>query len=285
MLKVISGLRSGITDESCNKAVDTLAMLIKLWQKAKRDEALSIARQCKISWSAVLFRAAPTETIKGKKRQPDQTVIRPPVKPSRSPWLSTAERSELGNLFKDDWSFLEGYRERFIALDSEQQHRQFNTFIRDIKSKYESLNAISSSVHAKLGKRKYWIEATCRADGYKPKPKKNESESFLLSAHFFKKDLSTLNLRVKKILAPVQYLPEDKFKTETVWSSLFNDIGDGLRYSAADFNADDDGPAYRLWQIWAEMTLPYFTPNLPRIEDPPQSSDFNIFDTLGETSA
>jgi len=283
MLKVISGLRSGVTDEHSLKAIDTLAMLIKVWQKARHEDALSIARRCKISWSAVLFRAPPTEVIKGKKRQPDQRVLRPPVKPSRSPWLSNAERSELGNLFKDDWSFLEDFRTRFIALSSEQQHRQFNTFIRDIKRKYEELNAISSSTHAKLGKRKYWIERICKADGFRPKPKKNESESFLLSAHFFNKiDLPALNNSVKKVFSPYMYLDESKYSVATTWSNLFSSEDDGgrARYSAADFSSDDDGPAYRLWQIWADMFLPVIAHNIVRIEDPPQADDYNPFREL-----
>jgi len=284
MLKVISGLRSNITDESCLKAVDTLSVLIKLWQKSKRVEALSIAKKCKLSWSAILFRAAPTEVIKGKKRQPDQTVIRPPVKPSRSPWLSPSERSELGNLLKDDWSFLEAFRSRFIALSPEQQHRQFNKYISDIKSGFEKLNALSSSIHAKLGKRKYWIERVCRTDGYKPKPKKGESESFLLSAHFFKKNLSTLDLRVKKAFAPVQYLPEERFRSESVWSNILAS-SDTVRLSAVDFTLEEDGIAYRLWQIWADMTLPRIEAQIDRIEDPPQSDDFNPFLVLAETPA
>jgi hypothetical protein len=281
MLKVISGLRSGITDESSLKAIDTLAMLIRVWQKARAEDALTIARRCKISWSSVLFRAAPTELIKGKKRQPDQRVLRPPVKPSRSPWLSPSERSELGNLFKNDWSFLEGYRTRFIALEAEQQHRQFNSFIRDIKRKYEELNTLSSSTHAKLGKRKFWIEKVCKIDSYKPKPKKNESESFLLSSHFFSMDLSQLSLKVKKVFAPVSYLDESRFNTSTTYSELFaNDTANTQsRFSSADFSPSD-GPAYRLWQIWADTFHPVIPAKVKSIEDPPQADDYNPFVVL-----
>jgi len=284
MLKVISGLRSSLTDDSCSKAIETLVMLIKLWQKSRRNDALDIVRKCNLSWSSVLFRAAPTEVIKGKKRQPDQTVIRPPVKPSRSPWLSQAERSELGNIFKDDWSFLEAYRSRFVALEPEQQHRQFNSYIRDIKREYEKLNAISSSVHAKLGKRKYWIERVCKQDNYRPKTKKNESESFLLSAHFFAKDLTQLDNRVKKVFSPVMYLPEERYRSVTIWSELFEDIDDTTRYSASDFSSND-GVAYKLWQIWADMVHFTVKPNFVKVEDPPQTDNFNPFSTLGETPA
>jgi len=285
MTKVIAGLRSSITDDSCLKAVDTLSMLLKIWQKENYENALTIVRKCKIGWSSVLFRAAPTEVIKGKRGRPDQTVVRSPVKPSRSPWLSPAERSEIGKLFKDDWSFLESFRSAFVALSPEQQHRQFASYIRRIKEKYEVLNGLSNSLHSRIGKRKYWIERVCKADGYKPKAKKNESESFLLSQHFFKKDLTTLDLRVKKIFAPVSYLDEDPYKTMTTYGNCFSDQDSPYRITASDFTLADDGEAYRLWQIWAEYTRPAFPPNTAKIEDPPQIDGFNIFTKLPETEA
>jgi len=280
MLKVISGLRSAVNDEACLKAIETLSTLIKLWQKNRYDESLSIVRKCKLAWSSVLFRAAPTEIIKGKKNRPDQTIIRSPPKPSRSPWLSPAERSELGNLFKDKWSFLEGYRKRWQALIPEQQHRQMNTFIRDIKHEYEMLNSLSNSLHSKLGKRKYWIERVCRQDSFKPKPKKNESESFLLSAHFFKKDLSSLSISVKKTFSPYAYLDEHTFRSSTIFDELLvgaeSDIN---RISAGDFS-EADGPAWRLWQIWAELFHPVLQPKQVKVEDPQPIDSYNMYTIL-----
>jgi len=285
MAKVISGLRSNILDDTCLKAIDALVMLIKVWQRASYDQALTVVRKNRINWSAVLFRAAPTEIIKGKRGKPDQTITRSPPKPSRSPWLSTGERSELGTLFKDEWSFLEGYRTRWVALSPEQQHRQFNTFIREIKSRYERLNSLSNMLHARLGKRKIWIEKVCRADGFRPKPKKDEAESFLLSAYFFKKDLTKLDIRVKKVFAPVSYLDEEPFKTQTTWANtLPSESDDTFRVTAADFDSED-GECYKLWQIWADMFLPVFPARTARIEDPPLSSDFNIFSILASSEA
>lgn len=289
MSKVISGLRSNISDDSMIKSIDTLNVLLKLWQKQHHEEALAVVRKCKIKWSVVQFRAAPTELIKGKKRQPDQLVLKPPLKPSRSPWLSPAERSELGNIFKDRWSFLDEFRTRWIALTAEQQHRQFNTFIRDIKKQYEELNSISTSIHAKLGKRKYWIERVCKADKYNPKPKKGETESFMLSAHFFKRDLTSLILPVKKAFAPVMYLDnEELFGTVTTWSQFFpntKEDSENIRLSSADFNSDD-GTAYRLWQIWADVFLPVIPPNTEKVVDPSPTESTNPFSVLaGDTPA
>jgi hypothetical protein len=285
--KVIAGLRSNVTDDSMTKSIETLSMLLKLWQKENYEKSLTIVRKCKLKWSTVLFRAAPTQVIKGKRNKPDQTVIRSPPKPSRSPWLSGSERSELGNIFKDKWSFIDGFRDRFVALTPEQQHRQFNSFIRDIKREYEKLLAISNSVHAKLGRRKYWIERVCKADKYEPKVKKGESESFLLAAHFFKKDLTKLNQPVKKAFAPVCYLDEDPYSTKTTWGKLYDQTNEeeSFRCSAADFDSED-GTAWKLWQIWADMFLPVFVAGTVSNEDAPCIDSYNPFQVLpAETPA
>jgi hypothetical protein len=279
MLKVISGLRSNVSDDSCLKAIDTLSTLLKLWQKNSAANALSIVRKCKLPWSAVLFKAAPTEVIKGKKRQPDQRVVRSPPKPSRSPWLSSAERSELGNLFKDQWSFVETFRTSFVALEAEQQHRQFNSYVSRIKAKYEELNAISNSVHAKLGKRKYWIERVCKEDKYTPKIKKGESESFLLASHFFKRQLAGLNNPVKKVFSPLTYLDEESYRSVTIWSELITFSDDSYEVSASDFSTDD-GDAYRLWQTWADLFKPVFTQKTRKVEDPPLLDSYNYYEQL-----
>jgi hypothetical protein len=280
MTKIIAGLRSNVTDENIVKAIDTLGLLIKMWQRSKARESLEVIRKCKIAWSTVLYRAAPTATIKGKKGRPDQTVIRSPPKPSKSPWLSKAERSELGNIYKTAWSNLDSIRDRWIVLSSEQQHRHFQTFIREIKNHYEGLNNISNSVHAKLGKRKNWIEIVCKEDNFKPKVKRDESPNFALAEHFFNKDLTHFDLRVKKVFSPVTYLPED-FNALASWNNCFPSEGDGNnRITSADFSLDDDGPAFRLWQIWADMFLPVFTSNVQQVEEAPPTADRNIFSRL-----
>jgi hypothetical protein len=282
MSRVFSGLRANITDESTNKAVETLSMLLKLWQKQNAQKALSIVRKCKISWSSVLFRAAPTETIKGKKNKPEQKVIRSPSKPSRSPWLSPAERAELGNILKDDWSFLEIFREKWTLLQPEEQHDQFINYIKQIKAKYSELKTLSDSIHAKLGKRKYWIERVCKADNFKAKPKKGESEAFLMSKHFFTKDLSTTAFGVKKIFSPLTFLTQDKWMSVELWGNLthLKDGEDILRLSSADFSSERAGPAYGLWRIWADTFRPVIRRDSRIEEEAPQLETFNIFSKL-----
>jgi hypothetical protein len=279
MTKVISGLRSNVTDESIVKAIDTLGLLLKMWQRARAETALGIVRKCKIAWSTVLYRAAPTSIIKGKRGRPDQTVIRSPAKPSKSPWLSKSERSELGSLFRDDWSHLDTIREQWVALSAEQHHRQFNSFIKTIKAHYENLNNISNSVHAKLGKRKNWIEIICKEDNFKPKVKRDESPNFALAEHFFSKTLSNFDMKVKRIFAPVTYLP-DKYSPLEIWNGCFPDGKDPVRITSAEFSSNDDGPAFKLWQIWADMFLPIFTSNEPQVEEAPPTEDRNIFSKL-----
>jgi len=281
-VKVMQTLRSNITDESITRSIDTLAMLLKVWQKANYERSLQIVRKCKLAWSTVLYRGAPTTVIKGKKNKPDQTVIRSPPKPSRSPWLSSAERSELGNIYKDKWSALDGIRSRWVALESQEQHKQMNSFIREIKSHYEELNNISNSVHAKLGKRKHWIELVCKEDGFKPKPKKGESESFLLSAHFFSKTLTQFDNRVKRVFAPITYLPDidQTLSQQSIWASLFPEKDDVHRISSAQFSPLNAGRAVKLWQIWADLFLPVFRRNDLQVEEPQPVADRNIYSVL-----
>jgi len=286
LTKVMQGLRSNVTDESMLSAIDTLGALLKLWQKTKRDDALSVVRKCKIPWSELLFKGAPTKVIKGKKGKPDQTVLQSPAKPSKSPWLSSAERAALGEYYKDEWSALEGFRDKWVALDASEQHTQFNSRVDLIRKHYEKLHSISSSVHSKLGKRKHWIEVVCKQDNYNPKVKKDESQSFLLSAHFFKKDLSKANFAIKKIFAPSTYLSHvDEDESEN-WTSLFTFDGDVARYTSADFNMEDHGDTYLLWRIWADLFKPVFRKETSDVAEPQPTQDINIFESLeAEASA
>jgi hypothetical protein len=277
MTKVISGLRSNVSDEAITKAIDTLALLLKMWQRSQASTALGIVRKCKIAWSVLLFRGAPTTVIKGKRNKPDQTVIRSPPKPSKSPWLSKAERSELGNLFKDEWSRTDKVRERWVSLSSEEQHTKFNRYIKELKDHYETLNNLSNSVHAKLGKRKHWIERVCDEDKFKPKVKKDESPSFALADHFFSKKLTTVEFSIKKLFSPLTYLPE-VYEPLEIWNRCVpSQEGASVRISSADFNLDEDGPTYKLWQIWADMFLPLFINSPTVVAEPQPTVDKNIF--------
>jgi len=279
MTKVVQGLRSNISDDASIRAVDTLSMLIKMWQKSQHENALEIIRKCKISWSSVLFRGASTKVIKGKKNRPDQRVVVSPPKPSKSPWLSTAERSELGNLYKADWSALDGIRNEFVALMPEQQHRQFNYYVKRVKEHFVELNNTANLVHARLGKRKHWIEQYCKNTGFKPN-KKGVPESFQMAEHFFKQDLKGTHVRVVKIFAPNTYLPDPEGVHEDTWHGLIPKDDATHRITSADFNLENCGPTFKLWRIWADMFKPSFTKTV--VDEPEEKpvTDRNIFATL-----
>jgi hypothetical protein len=280
LTRILAGLRANVTDEKCLKAIDTLWQLLKIWQKNNAQKALTIVRKCKIGWSTLLLASGPTRVIKGKKGKPDQTVLTSPPKPSKSPWLSAKERSAISDLFKPEWTRLETIREKWVLLEPEEQHTKYSTYQKEIRNLFQELHSISSNVHAKLGKRKHWIEAVCKEDGYKPKPKRDEAVSFLLTSHFFSKDITKLDNRVKKVFAPVSYLDGKTFGVDTTWSNLLPSEKDSRLAEADDFSTEDDGKAYRLWQIWAEQ----FVPNLPnksvKLEEAPPVKTTNFFAAL-----
>jgi len=279
MLRVFQGLRASITDEKMVDSLTTLSSLLKLWQKEKHKDALSIVRKCKIAWSAVLFKGATTAVIKGKRGKPDQTVLRSPPKPSRSPWLSSVERTGIGELFKSQWSGLDEIRKRWNALIAEQQHRQYNTFIREIQKLYEDMHRISSSVHAKLGKRKHWIDTVCKKDGFAPKAKKSEAQSFLLSAHFFKKEnLHTLHPSVQKVFSPAVYLEGIIQGQDAIYKDLYpSEPGGVYRWTKGDFNEHDHSEAFRMWGIWADTFKPVFRHNVPVVQEAKPDQHKNPF--------
>jgi len=279
MTKVVQGLRSNVSDEMMIKAIDTLVTLIKLWQKQVHNDALAIVRNCKIAWSTLMFKGAPTQTIKGKKKEPDRLVIKSPVKPSKSPWLSSAERSELGNIYKDKWSYMDVIRTEWVALIPEQQHRQYEHFIKRIKQHYEELNNISNSVHAKLGKRKHWIESYCANDNYKPKPKRGESESFLLAAHFFSKDHASATLQMCKLFAPLTYFPDRDNKQNEIWHSLFPEKG-VYEVTSGTFSLKEEGESFKLWAIWADIFKPKISNESDDPAEPQPTKDTNLFKVL-----
>jgi hypothetical protein len=283
MSRVIQGLRSNVTDEDSMKGINALSVLLKAWQKDNYANSLQIIRKSKIPWSSVLFKGAPTKVIKGKKNKPDQTVVRSPPKPSKSPWLSQAERSEYGNLYKDLWSGADSIRDRWNALDSMQQHSQFNGYIAEVKRLYETLNNVSNSTHSKLGKRKCWIEQYCKESNFKPKPKRDEAESFLLSTHFFSKDHSNMSNNVKKIFAPITVFGNlyKDIDQATLWSTITSVTeGDRHRITSADFTAINAGELRPLWQIWADVFKPVFTRETESVEEAQLPTERNMFARL-----
>ena len=127
-----------------------------------------------------------------------------------------------------------------------------------------------------MGKRKNWIERICKEDGFKPKPKRDESESFLYTAHFFSKNLHNLDMSVKRVFAPVTYLPDPEGKQLEIWGNLHPDEGKN-RITSVDFSLDEEGQTYKLWQIWADIFLPVFESNVPPVPEAQVTDDRNIF--------
>jgi hypothetical protein len=282
MMKVMSTLRSSVTDESSTKAIDTLGALIKLWQKEQRSQALSIVKNCKISWSTVLFKGSPTSTIKGKKGRPDQTVVKSPSKPSKSPWLSPSERNHLSDLLKDKWSESDKIRDRFVKLLPQQQHARFDEFVKSVKLHYEELSNISNSIHAKIGKRKNWIERFCKEQNFKVKTKGNERETFVMSNHFYNQELSKFSNGVKKVFAPITYLKGHNLgDVDKTWETITKvKPGEKNRITAADFDKVRDGPCYYLWKDWADKFLPVFEELHEPIREENVPVDSNMFSKL-----
>jgi len=283
LTRVFSGLRGGITDEDVLTAINTLALLLKVWQRLQGPAALELVRKNRIGWGTVLLAGAPTAQKKVKKQDSMQTVLVSPSKPSSSPWLSTAERTKLAHLFSDVWSRPDSWRIEWNALTAWEQHDHYSEFVERLKSHYEELNRISSSVHSKLGQRKRWIYAVVTDSGNAPKSKKDKADPFKWSALFWKCDLNRLHNAVKKTFSPVTYLVDEKWQSLTVWSSLFNTGRDLNTIEAADFD-DSDTPAWELWQIWASIFEPKF-PSLPsQVGDSTSLADENMYAILAGSS-
>jgi hypothetical protein len=191
----------------------------------------------------------------------------------------------LGEVFKPLWSGLDTLRIQWAALSPEQQHRQFNSFVKSIQDHYSELHRVSSGIHAKLGKRKHWIESVCKTDGYNPKVKKDESQSFLLAAHFFKKDLSKCHQGIKKVFAPSTYLAGIDQQADKNWADLHPDGEDVVRWSASDFSRDNTGEYFRLWQTWAELFKPVFRKSDAVVVEPQPTATLNIFSTLDASAS
>jgi len=281
--RVFSGLRGGITDEDVLTAINTLALLLKVWQRLQSREALDLVRKNRIGWGTVLLAGAPTAQKKVKKQDSTQTVIVSPSKPSSSPWLSTAERTKLAHLFSDVWSRPDSWRFEWNALTALEQHDRYTEFVERLKGHYEELNRISSSVHSKLGQRKRWIYAVVNDSGNSPKSKKDKADPFKWSAAFWKCDLTRLHNAVKKTFAPVTYLVDEKWSSLTVWSQLFNTTASINIIEAEDFS-QEDSPAWELWQVWAAIFDPRFPKLASQVGESSSLADDNMYSILAGSS-
>jgi hypothetical protein len=279
----MAGLRAGLPDEETSTAITTLGLLIKAWQKTRGDQALDLVRKNKISWGTVVMAGSPTEIKKGKKKQPDQRVIASPSKPSTSPWLSVQERVKISKILSEKWSFSDELRKSWVALPPGEQHKQYDSYISKLKSGYEELNKISSSVHAKLGHRKSWIYKAVEAAGLMPKSKKDKEDNFKVSTIFFSSvRLSELHIAIKKSFSPAEYAEPFAPNVREIWSNLVPVAGtkDNPIYPT-DFSLDGDGVTWELWQIWSEKFVPVISSTIV-IPEAKGLSDDNIFAVLAE---
>jgi hypothetical protein len=280
LTRIMAGLRAGLPDEKTTTAIKTLELLIRAWQKTRGDQALDLVRKNKISWGSVQLAGSPTETKKGKKGRPDQTVIVSPSKPSQSPWLSVQERAKLSKIFSEKWSFSDAIRHEWLALPPQEQHKQYNSFVQRLKDGYAEMSRISNSVHAKLGHRKYWIFKAVSESALMPKSKKDKEDNFKISTIFFASvKLPSLGNSIKKAFAPSEYMEALGSRDKEIYSNLVS-LDTDNEVIASDFSFGEDGPTYELWQIWADKFAPIF-PAKTIIPDAAGLPDDNPFVALG----
>jgi hypothetical protein len=279
LLKAFGALRAVSSDPSHQVAIATLERVLKLWIKEQRANALGLIRKQKISWGHVLLTASPTETkrVKGQ----SVTLIKSPSKPSRSPFLSGKEKQVLSSLLASEWNTPEALRALWVSLSAEQQHDQYKEFIRRLKSHYESINRLSTSIHSKLGHRKRWIHAACEDKGVAPSSKKDKSNEFVWTQNFFKLDLTDFHLSSALVFAPNHYLLPDKYDCDNVLTNLW-EKDDVLK--PVDCTEHVCGVTVDLWKEWALRFEPDLS--LIRSEIPQAVSlvDPNPFSNLPESS-
>jgi hypothetical protein len=261
---VYATLRGCTTDENVLEAIKTLEKLIKLWCRDQGDKALHLVRQQKISWSAVLRKAAP---MKKKKVKGTETfVLSPPTKPSKSPWLTQAERGYLSHLTAAEWAAPDKKREEWQLLTAEQQHIQFLSFVKAVKLSYDTMNGTSQAIHAKLGHRKRWVYSCCENKDVAPRNKKDKADPFKWAAAFYKLDLTAVIERGKKVFNPAHYL-ENKFEADNTFTWLLGlENSKEIAWSECPYK---DPNLHMLFKIWLER----FSPSLEIQSSPEEPSD------------
>jgi len=278
MSTVFSSLRSCINSEDTLAAVHTLQALIKLWCREQAKEALALVRRQRISWGEVLKKGAPTE-IK-KVRGVDNTNVVTPIKPSRSPWISGAERTQLSSLFSSIWSKPDEIRKRWIGLTPSEQHLQFSSYVNEVRSAYADMSSVASSTHAKLGHRKRWIVAQVEELGKDPKNKKEKKNQFTWSTIFFKSDLRGARESVKKVFCPAHYLG-NLGKADECLGFMYGLYNNAKYIDWRQVEIEFDKPIVDLFKEWYKR----FAPNLELIVTIPEATnleDDNRFAAISE---
>jgi hypothetical protein len=265
ILKTMQGLKAGQTSDDVLSAVSTLDILLKLWIKNQWQRALALVRKQKISWGTVLLDGAPTEKKKVKGKEVIQVLT--PLKPSRSPWLTGTERTALGKLFSDEWSSPERLRKDWNALSARQQHTQYHTYVQKVKTEFERMKSISSSVHARLGHRKKWIYDAVKAAQKAPKKKNDKANPFAWTSIFYKLDLATSGLAVKMVFSPSHYLVDKQWETDVTLSNLWHKAMDREDHSLSTDDIRTDDVTADLWKFWVLMFEPQASHALSALPD------------------
>jgi hypothetical protein len=280
LAKVFGALRATSSDKMHQAAIKTLEQLIKLWYKEQRVTALALIRKNKIAWGSLLMAGSPTphKKVKGSVI----TQVRSPSKPSKSPFLSGKEKQGISALFKAEWERPEQYRKEWNDLTSEDQHTQYKSYIEKLKSHYEDLNKLSTSIHAKLGHRKRWIHAACIEQDAAPNKKKDKSNEFIWSTNFFKLDLTKVNASVALVFSPAHYLVDPKFGTSDTRGALFRTNREpGTNLQITDALCRDENVRI-LWQEWTDRFSPDFRLQVGTIPEATILEDQNPFAVLAQ---
>jgi hypothetical protein len=276
LTKLFGALRAISSEKKHTQAIMTLERLLKLWYKEVREQSLALVRRNKISWGALVNKAAPTITKKIKGNM--VTSIKSPSKPSRSPYLSGKEKQALSSILKPEWELIDKFRETWNALPAEEQHKHYGGFIKEIKRHFEDLNRISTSVHSKLGHRKKWIHKICEDLGCAPTKKKDKSNEFVWTQNFFKNSLTGINISIALVFAPSHFLIDEKYDGQNIVGRLFNRRDRQL--TPADTTQTLCGATTALWVEWVTRFAP--TPSVPigEIPDAESISDENYYTAL-----
>jgi hypothetical protein len=278
LAKGFAALRA-VTDESELKAIKTLEQLLQLWRKEQEADALNLLTRHKIPWGAVLTKGAPTEKKKVKKQE-IISIVSPP-KPSKSPWLSGAERTELQRIFKEIWEFPDYMRKAWNVMSPQAQHANYHTYVAKVRSHYELMKAVSSSAHAKLGHRKKWIEDRCRSAGVEPKAKKEKGNMFIWTQNFFKLSLRIYGTHqsMVRIFAPNHYLGG-------VWEEDFGYIleADRILTDRSQLPSEISEDRRVLWGEWVDRFNPYPKKGRDEIVQEVNFESKNFYGVLGDES-
>jgi len=276
LAKGFAALRA-VIDESELKAIKTLEQLLQLWRKDQEEDALNLLTRHKIPWGAVLTKGAPTEKKKVKKQE-IISIVSPP-KPSKSPWLSGAERTELQAIHKEIWEFPEYMRKAWNLMTPEAQHANYKIYVAKVRSHYELMKAVSSSAHAKLGHRKKWIEDRCRSAGVEPKSKKEKGNMFVWTQNFFKLSLKIYGTHQSliRIFAPNHYLGGE-------WNEDFGYILDNDKMLTDISQLPSQIPEGRrkLWGEWIARFNPYPKKGRDEILQEVSFDTKNFYGVLGD---